>query len=196
MTRDDLIARLRKIAALASHGVGGEAANAALMLDRIAAEHGIDIVDLDSERKSMHTYRTGREQWRRDLFCQILWRLDRDISCYNAISPANPTATRQCVRRRKGKSFSRGSRWTFNAIRAECTDGQFIECVAKFEILQRDYARQQKAFYRAFLISNDLLCEYDPDSPEPTDEQKQLSLDAIRLSNGIFTSQVRRQICD
>ena len=194
MTRDDLIARLRKIAALASHGVGGEAANAALMLDRIAAEHGIDIVDLDSERKSMHTYRTGREQWRRDLFCQILWRLDRDISCYNAISPANPTATRLCVRRRKGKSFSRGSRWTFNAIRAECTDGQFIECVAKFEVLQRDYARQLKAFYRAFLVANDLLCAPDPDSPDPTEEEVRRCEEAARLAIGIEASQIRKQI--
>ena len=194
MTRDDLIARLRKIAALASHGVGGEAANAALMLDRIAAEHGIDIVDLDSERKSMHTYRTGREQWRRDLFCQILWRLDRDIRCFNANAPASPTARRQRARR-KGRA-SGVSRWTFNAVRAECTGSQFVEAVAKFEVLQRDYARQLKAFYRAFLVSNDLLCDYDPDSPEPTDEQLQLCKDAIRLSAGIFTSQVRHQICD
>jgi len=195
MTRDDILARLRKVAALAAHGVGGEAANAAFLLDAIAAEHGIDLADLDSERKSMHTYRTGREQWRRDLFCQIFWRLDRDISCYNAIAPASPTATRQRARR-KGRASSRGSRWTFNAIRVECTDSQFIECVAKFEILQRDYARQLKAFYRAFLISNDLLCDYNPDSPEPTDEQMQLCKDAIQLSAGIFTSQVRRQICD
>jgi hypothetical protein len=94
MTRDDILARLRKVAALAAHGVGGEAVNAAALLDAIAAEHGIDLADLDGERKSMHTYRTGREQWKRDLFCQIFWRLDRDISCYNAIAPASPTASR------------------------------------------------------------------------------------------------------
>ena len=191
MTRDDLIARLRKIANLAAQGVGGEAANAAALLDSIAAEHGIALDDLDSERKSMHTYRTGREQWRRDLFCQILWRLDKDIPCYNAMVPARP-APRQRARR-KGKASSRVSRW--DAIRAECTDSQFVEAVAKFEVLQRDYARQLRAFYRAFLLANDLLCDYDPASPEPTDEQKSLSADAMRLSQGIFESQLHPQIC-
>ena len=48
MTRDNLIARLRKIAALAANGVGGEAANAAALLDSIAAEHGISLDDLDA----------------------------------------------------------------------------------------------------------------------------------------------------
>lgn len=193
MTRDDIIARLRKVAVLASHGVGGEADNAAALLDAIAAEHGIDLAELDSERKTMHTYRTGREQWRRDLFCQILWRLDKDIHCYNAFVPASLAKTRPRARR-KGKVSRCVSRWTINAVRTECTDSQFVECVAKFEVLQRDYSRQQKAFYRAFLISNDLLCDYDPDAPEPSDEKMRLSEDAIRLSAGIFASQLHPQI--
>ena len=48
MTRDDILARLRKVAALAAHGVGGEAANAAAMLDAIAAEHGIDLAECEA----------------------------------------------------------------------------------------------------------------------------------------------------
>lgn len=194
MTRDDLIARLSKIAALAANGVGGEAANAAALLDSIAAEHGISLDDLDSERKSMHTYRTGREKWRCKLFCQILWRIDKDIPCYHAKSPARPAQVRPRVRR-KGKTSRSSDLRIFDAVRAECTDSQFVEAVAKFEVLQRDYARQLKAFYRAFLVSNDLLCDYDPDSPEPTDEQMQVVEDAIRLSQGIFQSQLRHQIC-
>ena len=192
MTRDDIIARLRKVAALASHGVGGEAVNAAAMLDAIAAQHGIDLADLDDDRPSMHTFRTGREQWRRDLFCQILWRLDKGISCYNAIAPASPAKRRTTRNRRKAGGVSR---WTFNAVRAECTDSQFVECVAKFEILQRDYARQQAAFYRAFLVANDLLCDYDPNSPEPTDEERRRAEEARRLAIGIEASQLRKQIC-
>lgn len=194
MTRDDLIARLRKIAALAANGVGGEAANAAALLDSIAAEHGIDLDDLDSERKSMHTYRTGREKWRCKLFCQILWRIDKDIPCYHAKSPARPAQARPRVRR-KGKTSRSSDLRTFDAVRAECTDSQFVEAVAKFEVLQRDYETQLKAFYRAFLLANDLLLDYDPDSPEPTDEQKSLSANAIRLSKGIFESQLHPQIC-
>ena len=194
MTRDNLIARLRKIAALAANGVGGEAANAAALLDSIAAEHGISLDDLDCERKSMHTYRTGREKWRCKLFCQILWHIDKDIPCYHAKSPARPEHARTHVRR-KGKASRSSDRRTFDAVRAECTDSQFIEAVAKFEVLQRDYARQLRAFYRAFLLANDLLCDYDPASPEPTDEQKSLSADAMRLSQGIFESQLHPQIC-
>ena len=192
MTRDDIIARLRKVAALASHGVGGEAVNAAAMLDAIAAQHGIDLADLDDERPSMHTFRTGREQWRRDLFCQILWCLDKDIRCYNAVAPASQAKKRPRDRRRGKAGDVR--RWTFNAVRAECTDSQFVECVAKFEILQRDYARQQAAFYRAFLVANDLLCAPDPDSPDPTEEEVRRCEEAARLAIGIEASQIRKQI--
>lgn len=196
MTRDDIIARLRKVAALAAQGVDGEADNSARLLDRIAAEHGIDLSELDGEQIRSHTFRTGREVWRRDLFCQILWRTDGNIRCWNAYVPPAGTPRKPDHGRRKGKAARRVVPVAFNAIRTECTDSQFVECTAKFEILQRDYARQQKAFYRAFLLRNDLLCDYNPDSPEPTDEQMQLCKDAIRLSEGIFASQVRHQICD
>lgn len=192
MTRDEIIARLRKVAAIAAHGVGGEAANAAALLDSIAAEHGISLDDLDCERKSMHTYRTGREQWRRDLFCQILWKLDGGIPCWNAYVPTVGTLKNR--NRRRGRAARRVGSTAFNAIRAECTDIQFVECTAKFEILQRDYARQQKAFFRAFLVSNDLLLDRAPGDPPSTPEAEAFALDARRLAAGIFTSQLHRQI--
>lgn len=192
MTRDDIIARLRKISALAAHGVGGEADNASILLDRIAAATGIDLVELDVERKSMHTYRTGRELWRRDLFCQILWKIDGGIDCWNAYVP--PVGTMKNRNRRRGKAARNAGPAAFNAIRAECTDIQFVESIAKFEILQRDYARQQKAFFRAFLVSNDLLLDRAPDDPPSTPEAEAFARDARRLATGIFTSQLHRQI--
>ena len=194
MTRDDIIARLRKVAALAAQGVDGEADNSARLLDRIAAEHGIDLSELDGEQIRSHTFRTGREVWRRNLICQILWRTDGNIRCWEAYVPPAGTPRKPDHGRRKGKATRRVVPVAFNAIRTECTDSQFVECTAKFEILQRDYARQQKAFYRAFLLRNDLLCERGPDDPPSSQEQNKLAIDACRLAKGMFESQLRRQI--
>lgn len=194
MTREEIIARLRKIAALASRGEGGEASNAAAILDTIAAQHGIDLSELDEEAIHSHTIPVGKEMWRRDLLCQIFWHKDPGIDCWPVATATRTTRTMRTTR--KGAKTACGYRRRITAIRVECPDSVFIECTAQYEILARDYERQLKAFYRAFLIRNDLLCPADPSAPKASDEELQRNADADRLARGMFASSLHRQICD
>lgn len=50
---DTIREQLRKIAALASHGVDGERTTAKAMLDRLLAKHGLTLDDLEDSRTSL-----------------------------------------------------------------------------------------------------------------------------------------------
>ncbi|MBR3087314.1 MAG: hypothetical protein IKH04_13035 [Kiritimatiellae bacterium] len=177
MSRDDILARLRKIKSLADHGEGGEAANAAALLDTIAAEHGIDLDAIDAALVSDHVFKTGVDGWRQKLFCQIVWCRDRKMELYSCRSD----------RRTRGH----------DAIKLRCADDFFVEVVAAFEVLSRDYDRQRKALFRAFLAANDLLLEASADD-EPrkplSDAERCLLEDAARLSLGIEKTMLRKQL--
>lgn len=179
MSRDEIIARLRKVAALAALGVGGEAANAEALLNAIAAEHGIDLAELDVDDVRERIIPVGRETWRRRLLCQILWT--RFPGCdFDVVVERRPVKTGPV---RVGKV-----RFALSGLKVRLSAAQHVECLAVFEIMQRDYERQQKAFFRAFCLKNDLLCPYDPDAPKPTPDQVQLADDARQLAMGIGRS--------
>ena len=54
MAKEEL---LRKIKALAEHGVDGEAENAAVMLDRLMKKYGVTEADLDDEKVEEFSFR-------------------------------------------------------------------------------------------------------------------------------------------
>lgn len=177
MSRADILARLRKIKSLADRGEGGEAANAAALLDIIAAEHGIDLDAIDEDIVREHIFKVGVDGWRHKLFCQIVWCRDREMELHSYRSGRRP----------KG----------YDAIKLRCTDDLFVEAVAAFEVLSRDYDRQRKAFYRAFLEANDLLLPAsDDDAPSKplSDAEERLIEDAARLSLGIQKSALHKQL--
>ena len=84
MKKEDLIAKMRKVIALAERGVDGERVNARILLDKMMREHGITEDALDSDAPIELTYMiesederillhviishalkiTGRESWR------------------------------------------------------------------------------------------------------------------------------------
>lgn len=179
MSRDDVLARLRKIKSLADCGEGGEADNAAALLDKIAAAHGIDLDAIDAALVSDHVFKTGVDGWRQKLFCQIVWCRDRKMELYSCRSDRRP----------------RGH----DAIKLRCADDFFVEVVAAFEVLSRDYDRQRKALFRAFLAANDLLVPAtDDDEPRKplSDAERRLQEDAWRLSLGIRKSALHKQLAE
>lgn len=182
MRRDEIIARLRKVAALAARGEGGEAANAEALLDAIAAAHGIDLDELELDDIRERVIPVGRETWRSRLLCQILWTRfpGRDFDF---------VVERRPVKQRRGMRTGK-VRFVLTGLQARLTAAQHVECLSVFEILQRDYERQLKAFFRAFLLKNDLLCPYDPDATKPTPEQERLNEDARRLATGVVRSEL------
>lgn len=179
MRRDEIIARLRKVAALAARGEGGEAANAEALLNAIAAEHGIDLDELDFDDVRERIVPVRRGYWRCHLLSQILWTRFPDCD-FDVVIERRPVKT---GRGRVGKV-----RFAVSGLKVRLSAAQHVECLAVFEILQRDYERQQKAFFRAFCLKNGLLCPYDPDAPKPTPDQVQLAEDARRLAMGIDRS--------
>lgn len=174
--RDDILARLAKMKALAERGESGERDNAARLMESVAAKYGIDLDAVGAEAESDHPVTFSG--WKKSLAVQLLGLMrieqygDRNADhCYMA-------------------SIGRGAK---KRLFVTCTDSQFVELMAKHSVLCRDYEEQRKAFYRAFLVANDLLL--------PAVENEQFSdreLEEARLSNrlaaGIKRSNLHRQL--
>lgn len=177
---EDIVARLRKMSALASRGVGGEADNARALLARIAAKHGIDLAAIEEgeESVSRHVLRTGSEQWRRNLFAQIVWVRKRDARIFYTFDPPG------YWRRRR-----------HNAMWLDCTNAFFVEVVAAWEVLCRAYERQRKMFFRAFCEANDLLLSpSNDDDCRPTEEEIADAMIASRMAVGIERTVIHKQL--
>lgn len=178
LEKDEILARLRKVASLARRGEGGEAGNAAALLADIAAKYGIDLADIDGEGVADHVFRTGADKWRQELFAQIVWCRAPKMKVFRARS-------------------GRGRQGRFDAVRLRCAHDLFVEAVATFEILSREYARQRKALFLAFLGANGLILDDSDDDPPRgplTEAERQLVSDAARLAAGIEKTQLRRQL--
>lgn len=180
--RDRILTRLRKLKALADNGAAGERDSAAALLQAVAAEHGIDLDDIaddEAEREWQLPFKTG---WRLDLFCQLAALMRLDIYGTLDVEKIQVRVTRQ--RRRIVRAYVR------------CTRAQWLELDAKRSVLEADYERHLKAFYRAFLERNDLLTPYNPDGPEPTEEELENARLAQTMSFGMERSALRKQIED
>lgn len=75
----------------------------------------------------------------------------------------------------------------------KCTDAQWVELMAKYTVLERDYERQLGLFFRAFLEANDLLIDA-PCSRIPTKKEMLDALAAKQMSVGIAKSQLHKQV--
>ena len=176
MDKEELINRLKKLKALAEGGVGGEAENADALLARIAKANGIDIDRIDEEKKIEFRIKLSYT-WQKKLIWQLIGLVNNDIKMWNDFK----------FRRNKPTPIPR-------IYVLECTQAEWIEILSKFTVLERDYKRQLDAFYRAFLIRNDLLLPASDDAPEPTEEELRKWRDARRLSTGMERSQLHQQI--
>ena len=187
--REKIMARLAKMKALAVQGVGGERENAARLLDGIAAKYGIDLDRIGNEEESLHRLDI-KQGWELDLACQLfaLMRIDR----YGSLKAGEGHC---CVMAQRSRDRIPGARWKVEGYSARCTDAQFVEMQAKFAVLSRDYRRQKKAFFRAFLEANDLLTPYDPETAaKATAEELAEAKEARRLAVGIQRSALNKQL--
>ena len=178
--RERILARLAKLKALADGGVGGERENAARLLEEVAARHGVDLGCLEESEKEREHPVEFKRGWRFDLLCQLCGVLR--VEQYG-----DPRANHCMVwTRRRGRSIVE----TF----VICTDSQFVEVMAKFEVLARDYERQLGAFYRAFCQANDLLVPREIDGRRPSKKELEDALLASQVAMGIEKSKLHKQI--
>lgn len=185
-TAHAIVDRLAKIKSLARDGVGGERENAARLLETIAAKYGIDIDGIDTleEEESIHPLDVPRG-WKLNLIFQLLalMRLEK----YGSPNYNGHCCVAHNYKLRKGRLhlISRS---------VKCTAGQFIELQAKFAVLSRDFDRQRKSLFRAFLLANDLLLPFAPDTKPPTEEEIDIAKEAQKLACGIEKSILAKQL--
>ena len=185
MNLDEIKSRLMKMKALANAGVGGERANAEKLLAELAAKYGIDLGDLDDEEIEEHEIKFT-QSWQRKLLGQLA-----------AIMRQEKRKRGEVLRNKECELWrstfgSKNCKWEkFTVYATKC---DWLELTAKFEVLKADYKRQQKSFYLAFLMANDLLTDPDDDAPKPTREQLKAYKDASFMSLGIKRSNLNKQL--
>ena len=179
MNIEELKARLRKMKALADHGVGGERENAERLLAEIAAEHGIDLDELEEERRK-DFYVELRESFKHKMLSQLC-------------------ALKRQELKRKGASLEgyRMSVWKCHGKYmysvSNCTEAEWLELIAKLEVLARAYKRQMEDFYHAFLMANNLLVEPEGEE-ELSQEERRRYFRIAQMSLGIEKSQLNKQL--
>ena len=177
MNIEEIKRRLGKLKALEDRGVDGERANAEQMLSDLMYKYGISPDFINEVSKDRFTIRF-KVIWERKLFFQLM-RLcvgnNDDWGLYAHYKP-------------------RSRNLDHKAYEIECTQAQWIESLAKFEVLRRDYIRQLKNFYRAFLMRNDLLLPCDPNAPDLTEEELEQEREVFELSQGIKKSELNPQL--
>ena len=189
MDIDALKERLAKMKALADCGTGGERTAADRLIHKICAKYGISIDDIDTEIEREHTVEVSNS-WQWQIFLQLLGLMrieqygDRNSDKLHLFMQKRPGGHR-------GRGKSRRQTWVKRYFTV-CTDAQWLELSAKFDVLCFDYTKQLKAFPLAFLMSNDLLMPFDPDKPHTApDEQYNI---ASTLANGIKKSRLSKQL--
>ena len=182
MTREEILDRLRKMKQLADRGVGGERENAERLLAEIAAQYGINLADLEGERLEYFSV-TLKESWKRKMLSQLC-ALKRQELKRDGVSLANYRMAMWTTTKKKSYSVS------------NCTKAEWLELMAKLEVLSRAYKRQLDDFYEAFLMANDLLVEPDDDKQqkEPSREERSRLFRAVQMSMGIEKSQLNKQL--
>ena len=189
MDIDSLKERLRKMKALADAGYAGERDAAEHLLRKICSKHGLSLDQIADDVEHEHTVSLVGS-WQRKIFIQLLGLMrieqygDRNSDKLKLKVESMFVTKRGSKRKRvlKLRYFTK------------CTDLQWIELTSKFEVLCAAYTKQLKAFPMAFLMSNDLLMPYDPDSPPPTAKENEEYATATRLSAGIEQTCLHKQL--
>jgi len=182
MTREEILDRLRKMKQLADRGVGGERENAERLLAEIAAQYGIDLAALEEERLD-YFFITLRESWEYKMLSQLIALKHEELK-RDGVSLAYDRMT---VWSKKGSC---------NYLVKNCTKAEWLELMAKLEVLSRAYKRQLDDFYEAFLMANNLLLEPDDDEEqqELSREERSRLFRVAQMSRGIEKSQLNKQL--
>ena len=171
MTREEILNRLMKLKALADRGVGGERKNAERLLAEIAAEHGIDLANLEEERLQ-NFYVELRESFKHKMLGQLCALKRQELKREGVSLEGHRMSAWKC----KGKYMYSVS---------NCTRAEWLELMAKLEVLSRAYKRQLEDFYHAFLMANNLLVEAEDEQGKLSQEERRRLFRVAQMSLGI-----------
>ncbi|MNM61333.1 hypothetical protein D3C81_726330 [compost metagenome] len=135
--------KLRKLQALAERGEGGEKANAARMLGKLLARHGLTVNDLADERREVRWF-PASTTFEKRLACQILAKV-----CNTNDPPAYSSKSRR------------------RQIGVEVTPSEAIEFELHYDTLRKAMEEHFKDAFSAFVQANRLFSSLPSDEPEP-----------------------------
>lgn len=184
MNIEEIKRRLMKMKALANAGVGGERANAEKLLVELAEKYGINLDEFEDGEEIVEYKFNFSSTWQRKLLGQLV-----------VLKRQEKKKRGEALREKELEIYS----WVFNRGRENertiyATKSDWLELMAKFEVLKTAYKRQQKSFYLAFLMANDLLTDPDDDAPEPTPEERKAYKAAVFMSTGIERTSLHTQL--
>lgn len=141
MASEKNIQLLRKIAALAERGVGGEKDTAQKKLAKLMQKYGVSDADLEGDEVDYHEFRYSGEN-ERQILRQIFYQInhDREVRYIRA---------------------GRGSRSTLFFV---CTEAEAVEARVKFEFY-RELWKDEVGFLLKCFIQKHELFRRDPDAP-------------------------------
>ena len=185
MNLDEIKSRLMKMKALANAGVGGERANAEKLLAELAEKYGINLDEFDDEAIEEHEIKFT-QSWQRKLLGQLAALMRQEKRKRGEV-----LHNKECELWSStfGSKLCKWKKFTVYATKCD-----WLELMAKFEVLKAAYKRQQKSFYLAFLMANDLLTDPDDDAPEPTPEERKTYKAASFMSMGIERTSLHPQL--
>lgn len=148
-------------------GTENEKEIASKLLSRLSKKYNIDISKFDTEFRKFSISLSG---WRLSLIIQIC-AVVCGVDNFNII------------KEKYGRKHQ-----------IECSERNWLESISMYKILEKDFVRQQKLFYQAFIMKNGLSISQNQEksqkmSEEQVDELKQIK----RLQDGIKRSQFHKQ---
>lgn len=164
--------KLLKLLALYKRGVGGEKENAKAMLDRILAEHGMTMADIDDEAiNKVEVTFSYNEKEAKILFIQVVARVcgaDHTISRY------------------------RNSR----TLSVEVTPAQKAEILVMNDVLWAAYRDERKNLMNAFIIKHRVWDENAgrDEEIEITPEQREAQERAVRMARGLQDVELTKRL--
>lgn len=164
MTKDHLIARLRKLLELANRGVDGEATNAEALLASLMAKYGISHDELVAKVYELYGFVVAdRHEW---LFHQCIYLMSkRKKGCAISDIPSHLLPWRP--------TFGATTDATHVAL---LTTAEYFALVTALEVYSAHYDKELEVFQTAFCLTNALTVP----SPTESDEVDLISVDALR----------------
>lgn len=179
MNKEELLAKITKLKALAERGVGGEKETAQAMLDRLMQENDISEADISQDVVKDHEFYYEKNMpFTTRLLSQIAYSvfgdIDDDKGVYNYV---HKSKGRACVR---------------------CTDLEFLEVVAKYEFYVYHLAADLKILYNAFVSRNHLYPPKELTKPSTnchnmTEDERKAAFLAMSLDKHEFFKQIEEK---
>ena len=157
----DKTALLKKVRALAEHGVGGEAENAEMLLARMMKKYGISEEELDEETRVRHdfTYHGGEEK---KILRQVVYKVTGGYA-YELVY----TASGRKVRTQLG---------------ADCTPAEKVEIEYLFDFYKRLWEKEKDAFLAAYIQKHRIFAIRADVEPQEISREEALRAKRVRES--------------